>query len=261
MGHIRTGVLPKTQRWRDIVQQIAGMHASETEVADIAQQTIQNVRSRFRDIMQDDGVLGAFQFLINLAIASREENPQAWLLNIGIELPDDPTLLSFGKAVSAYVEPKRDSFEYGEIAQQAAGDAIFEWHRENQPTMEVLFKSLEDPFEAWRKAGDGAGFCGLSRLFFAKFTQRYLEYFLEREAPAALGYISDRIEFEQQLEEHVDAISLHAFEAAKISQSFAAGWFNRYAKEGIPSEEEIKRFLSVALGKMRDELQREDDAE
>ena len=72
MGHIRTGVLPKTQRWRDIVQQIAGMHVSETEVAGIAQRTIKNVRSRFRYIMQDNGVLGAFQFLINLAIASRE---------------------------------------------------------------------------------------------------------------------------------------------------------------------------------------------
>ena len=257
MGHIRTGVLPKTQKWRDIVQQIAGMHVSETEVADIAQQTIQKVRSRFRHIMRDNGVLAAFQFLVSLAVASREENPQAWLLDIGIELPDSPTLLSFGKAVSAYVEPKRDSLEYGEIAQQAAGDAIFEWHRENQPTMVLLFKSLEDPFEVWRKAGDGAGFCGLSRLFFAKFTQRYLEYFLEREAPAALGYISDRIKFGQQLEEHVDAISLHAFEASKISQSFAAGWFNRYAKEGTPNEKEIKRFLSIAFGKMRDELQQE----
>ena len=216
------------------------MHISETEVADIAQQTIQKVRSRFRHIMRDNGVLAAFQFLVNLAIASREENPQTWLLDIGIELPDNPTLLSFGKAVSAYVEPKRDSFEYGEIAQQAASDAIFEWHRENQPTMGFLFKSLEDPFEVWHKAGDGAGFCGLSRLFFAKFTQRYLEYFLEREASAALGYINDRNKFEKQLEEHVDAISLHAFEAAKISQSFAAGWFNKYAKEGVPSEERNK---------------------
>lgn len=255
MGHIRTGVLPKTRKWRDIVQQIAGMHVSETEVADIAQQTIQNVRFQFRDIMQDDGVLGAFQFLVNLAVASREENPQAWLLNVGIELPDDPTLLSFGKAVSAYVEPKRDSFEYGEIAQQAAGDAIFEWHRENQPTMEMLFKSLEDPFEAWRKAGDGAGFCKLSRLFFAKFTQRYLAYFLDREASAALG------DFRKQLEDHVDSISLHAFETAEITQSFAAGWFNTHAKEGVPSETKIEEFLSFAFAKMRSELQREGDKE
>lgn len=259
MGHLRISVLPKTQKWRDIVQQLAGMHISETEVADITQQTIQNVRSQFRHIMRDNGVLGAFQFLVNLAIASREENPQAWLLDIGIELPDNPTPLSFAKAISTWIEPKRDSFEYSEMAQQAAGDAISSWYRENQPTTKNLFESLEDPFEIWRRAGNGAGFCQLSRLFFAKFTQRYLKYFLEREASAALGGINERTEFKQQLEQYVEAISLHAFETAKITQSFAAGWFNKHSKEGVPSEKEIEGFLSIALGKMRDELQREGD--
>ena len=257
MGHIRISVLPKSKRWRDISQLIAGMQASEIEIADIAQQTIQNVRSRFRHIEQDNGVLGAFQFLINIAVASREENPQAWLLNIGIDLPDSPTPFSFARAVGDYVTPKKDSFEYGEIAQQAAGDAICVWYDQNQEHTISLFESLDDPFEVWRRAGNGAGFCELSRLFFAKFTQRYLEYFLERTASAALRSIDERIEFEQRLEEHVDTISLHAFETAKITQSFAAGWFNKHAKEGIPSEKEIEGFLSHAFGKIRDELQRE----
>ena len=162
---------------------------------------------------------------------------------------------------SAYVAPERDYFEYGEIAQQAASDAISEWYRDNQPTMGSLFKSLEDPFEVWRKAGDGAGFCELSRLFFAKFTQRYLKYFLEREASAALKGIDERIEFKQQLEEHAQTISSHAFETAEVTRSFAAGWFNKHTKEGVPSEKEIEGFLSFALGKMRDELQREGDKE
>ena len=242
MGHIRISVLPKSKRWQEISQLIAGMHASETEVADIAQQTLQNVRSRFRYIEQDNGVLGAFQFLVNLAVASREKTPQAWLLNIGIDLPDSPTPFSFAKAVSAYVATKKDSFEYGEIALQAAGDAISIWYDENQEHTLSLFESLEDPFEVWRKASDGAGFCQLSRLFFAKFTQRYLEYFLERTASATLGRIDERIEFEQKLEEHVDEVSVHAFETSKITQSFAAGWFNKHAKEGIPSQKEKKGF-------------------
>ena len=261
MGHVRMSVLPTSQKWRNIIQQIAGMHVSEAEVAGIAQQTIQNVRDRFRYIRQDNGVLGTFQFLVNLAIASREENPQERLLGIGIDLPDSPTPLSFAKAVNAYVAPKIVSFEYGEIAQKAAGDAISIWYRQNQIHTLSLFESLEDPFEVWRKAGSGAGFCELSRLFFSKFTQRYLEYFLEREASAALGDIDKRIEFEERLGEHIDAISLHAFETAEITQRFAAGWFNKYATEGVPSEKEIEGFLSHAFGKMRNALQREDDKE
>ena len=261
MGHVRMSVLPTSQKWRNIIQQIAGMHVSNTEIADIARQTIQNVRDRFRYIRQDNGVLGTFQFLVNLAIASREEDPQARLLDIGIDLPDNPTPLSFAKAVNAYIAPRKDSFEYGEMAQKAAGDAISVWYRQNQVHTLNLFESLEDPFEVWRKAGSGPGFCELSRLFFAKFTQRYLEYFLEREASAALGDIDKRIEFEERLGEHADAISLHAFETAEITQRFAAGWFNRHATENIPSEEEIEGFLSHAFGKMRDALQREDDEE
>ena len=261
MGHKRIGVLPTSQRWQDIAQLIAGEHISDTEVADIAQKTIHNVKSRFRYIEQDGGVLGTFQFLVNLAIASREENPQEWLLNVGIELPDDPTPLSFAKAISTYVAPRRNSPEYDKIAQKAAGDAISIWYRENQPTTASLFESLEDPFEVWRKAGSGAGFCELSRLFFAKFTQRYLEYFLERAASPGLKSIDKRIQFKQQLVQHVDNISLHAFETAEITQSFAAGWFNKRAKGDAPNEKEIEGFLSVAFGKIRDALQREDDKE
>ena len=257
MGHIRLGILPKTRKWQEISQMIAGMYASETEIADIAQQTIQNVRSQFRHIAQDNGVLRAFQLLLCLAVASREEKPQVWLLEYGIDLPDDLTPFSFAKTVRDYVATDKGSCEYGEIAQQAAGDAISIWHDENQSPILNLFASLEDPFQVWRKAGNGAGFCELSRLFFSNFTQRYLNYYLERVVSATLLNVEKSNDFEKQLEKHVDAISLHAFETAKITQSFAAAWFNKRTKEGIPTNKEIKSFLSHAFGKIRDELQQE----
>ena len=48
-----------------------------------------------------------------------------------------------------------------------------------------------------------------------------------------------------------------AFETSRITQSFAAGWFNRYARERAPTKAELEGFLSVAFGKMREELMRE----
>ena len=207
MGHERLPGLPKTQKWRDIFQQVGG-----TSVSDTAGKTIQNVRSRFRNIRRDNGVLGAFQFLVNLAVASRAENPQERLLDVGIELPDNPTPLSFAKAVNAFVAPKRDSLEYSEIAQRAAGDAISRWYNENQPIMASLFKSLEDPFEVWRKAGNGAGFCELSRLFFAKFTQRYLEYFLEREASAALEAVLKLLGEKKRVEKAYSSVQIQVMQ-------------------------------------------------
>ena len=85
-----------------------------------------------------------------------------------------------------------------------------------------------------------------------------MKYFLEREASAVITNISERKKFNEELEKHINQISKHAFETSKITQSFAAGWFNKNVKESYPEEKEIKGFLSYALGKMKGELLQEE---
>ena len=255
MGHERIGVLPKSQQWRDVVQLIASLQMSEIEVSDIVIKTIQNVRSRFRYICRDEGVIAAFKFLIALSVASRSLHPRENLSVLGIDVPENPSLLSLAKSVHLWVSLKQESLEYSQIAQSATVDAIVDWYNQNKTGQGLLFESMDTGFEVWRKAGTGAGFCELARLFFAKFTERYLNYFLEREASAYLWSINEREEFGEQLEEYVDEISQYAFETAKITQSFAAGWFNKHASEGIPpNDEDIESFLWLAFGKIREEL-------
>ena len=123
-----------------------------------------------------------------------------------------------------------------------------------------LFTDPGDPREIWQRADNGAGFCEVSRLFFSKFTERYLNYFLEREASASMASISDRDRLATQLREHIDGVSRFAFETSRITQSFAAGWFNNHARDRYPSKDESRGFLSFAFGKMREELKREADA-
>lgn len=259
MGHERVGTLPKTRKWRTLVGQVAdfGVPNSTVTAPDIAGQTIHNVRSRFRNAHNDPGINAAFEFLIILAVAARSEDPWETLLESGIEVPDEPTALSFAKAASIWISGNQDSLEYGKIARGAASDAIASWHYENRTSQENLFEFTDSSFEVWRMASNGAGFCELARLFFASFTERYLGYFLEREASAALSNIDDRDLLGKQLEDHIDDISQHAFETAKITQSFAAGWFNSNAKETVPDREAIGGFLWLAFGKIREELLRE----
>ena len=123
-----------------------------------------------------------------------------------------------------------------------------------------LFTGPGDPREIWQRADNGAGFCEVSRLFFSKFTERYLNYFLEREASASMASVSERDRLASQLSEHIDGVSKFAFETSRITQSFAAGWFNNYARDRYPSKDESRSFLNVAIGKMREELRREADA-
>jgi hypothetical protein len=196
-------------------------------------------------------------FLVSLSVASRSPEPRETLSLHGIEVPTAITPLSLAKAVRAQVAGRRNSLEYGEIAQNAAVDAIAVWYEKNRDSQMGLFEPSDDSFRVWKKAGSGAGFCELARLFFTKFIERYLNYFLEREASARLENFYRRDQFQKKIREHIDIVSKHAFETAKITQSFAAGWFNRHAAQGMPTDDEIQDFLFVAFGKIREELQRE----
>ena len=170
-----------------------------------------------------------------------------------LDFANNPSPLRIAQTLRHWVNDHQDSLEYRGIAERAATDAITTWHS-RQREQGYLFGPSEDAAIVWGKASNGAGFCELSRLFFAKFTERYLNYFLEREASAALPTIEARERFREQLHQHVDQVSQHAFETAKITQSFAAGWYNRHVRRGSPSRREVERFLSIAFGKIREEL-------
>jgi hypothetical protein len=120
-----------------------------------------------------------------------------------------------------------------------------------------LFENRRQAEWIWSTITDARGFCEVSRIFFAKYTERYLKYFLEREASAQISSIPDREQFTDSLRKHLDEVSTHAFETSRITQSFAAGWFNNHAREHKPADTEIETFLATAFGKIQEELNRE----
>lgn len=260
MGHERVGALPKGQRWTNLVHQMGGVYASEVPVGVLAAQTLDNVRRQYETLYRDDAVKSAFGFLVKFARACRSENPHGALAASGIPIPDKPTLLSIVRALKEQMPPDEAASEYGQITIGAAADALGNWYRDNASRQMPLFKPSSEFLDAWRPLGDGSGFCDLSRLFFGKITERYLNYFLERAASAVCPSIEHREQFQESIRAHVDEVSQHAFETAKITQSFAAGWYNGHAREKMPDDGEIQGFLSLAFGKMREELRREGEA-
>lgn len=258
MGHERVGTLPKTKQWRTVVGQIASFTPTQSNVSTITKQTLRNVRLRFDAIQSDSGVLSSFEFLVLLSFASKEKNPTKYLLSKGIQLPENLTPLQLSKAISNWVSKNKESNEYAAFAQGAAVDAISEWYKQNESAQVNLFSSAKNPMEVWKKSGSGSGFCELARLYFAKFTERYLKYFLDREASSSIKNVDDRNRFEAQIKTHVSDISKHAFETSKITQSFAAGWFNNQIKRGTPNKRSIQGFLSLSFGKLKSELLREE---
>lgn len=257
MGHRRVGVLPKTQRWRDLVDQLGTFSGDEEELDRIVATTLAGVRNRFLDVASSPSVFESFKYLVAFAVSSRASEPGVFMAEAGFAVPASDTPLGLARSLAQFLEGMDDSPEYASIARTAACDALSRWHRINAPETPSLFGEDSETFQGWRKLSSGAGFCELSRLYFAGLTDRYLRYFLDREASRSMATLFERDRFDKQLAARVDDVSRHAFETAKITQSFAAAWFNRHARTGVPTDQQIKKFLSLAFGKMRSELGQE----
>jgi hypothetical protein len=258
MGHERLGILPKSRRWRLIVQDIAGASASEEAIAKLAGKTIKNVESRYYNIQNDAGVQAAIEYLAILSYAYGSQNPRNILESVNIKLSENANILQLAKVADSRIRNHNGSLEYEQIAYSAVVDSLAKWYKQHNAQTD-FFSETKASRSILNELGNGSGFCEISRLFFSSFTERYLNYFLDREASASINNISQREVFKKGIEKHVDTISKHAFETAKITQSFAAGWFNKNIKEGIPTNKKIRPFLKVAFAKMGAELLREAD--
>lgn len=258
MGHERVGYLPKTQRWTSIVSNIGSFSSNQAIISDIAAATTKNVRTRFKAIGADEGVLSAFKYLILLSYAAKQENALSFLNKNGVDISNDFDLFDLGISAKAFIEKHQESKEYTTLAAQSLMDTISDWFQKNESKQGTLFELPGNPLDKWSKVSTGEGFCEISRLFFSNFTKRYLRYFLEREAAWQLKNVQDRVQFNNRLESFVEDISKHAFETSKITQSFSAGWFNKNVKDSVPTDKKIKGFVDFSFNKINSELLREE---
>ncbi len=220
----------------------------------IAERTLKNVKSRFLRLHKDPGVQAAFGYLI--ALASEHLPRERGLTSVDIGLDENPSPARLAKQLKEWAVEHSVSIEYSEVASRAGADVIAEWTK-SQKEQGLLFGGGSSAQNVWANSANAEGFCQIARSFFANFTERYLRYFLEREASAEFNSLADREAFNRGLHEHITEVSRHAFETARITQSFAAGWFNNHARDARPTDRELEGFLAIAFGKLREEIGRE----
>lgn len=257
MGHRLLGTLPKTQKWRAIVADIAQC-AATGDGAPLAAATIDNVSAHFSKMGDDDGVGASFQYLVAFAVAQRANTLREGLDHAGVTSPEGaPTPLALTRSLTVWVEQQQGSLEYAGLAKSAAADALAAWYAAPDNQQPRLFAAASEAEQRWGGLATGAGFSELSRTYFAKLTERYLRYFLDRGASATVKTLTERDAVNKSLADAVHTVSIHAFETAKIAQSFSAGWFNKHTARGMPTKREIRGFLKVAFSKLQAELKRE----
>lgn len=259
MGHERIGFLPRTKQWNAIVDQLSSYDGNEDTVTKIASDTLDCIKKTYEQMPFDESVVKAIKYLATLSYSANQDDQVKFLNENGYQADAKISLFSLMLSAQKYIETETGSLEVNKIAKDAALQAIVTYQQEHQRAQLSLFESETET--VWKNVGSAAAFCELARTFFSAFTDRQIKYYIERSAASEINDYRILQSFSNTLSTQADAIANHAFETSKIMQSFAAGWYNNYASNTLPSDEKVASFLRVSFGKMREEFRREVDGQ
>ncbi|MGZ8308953.1 MAG: hypothetical protein ACXWU0_03900, partial [Rhodoplanes sp.] len=152
MGHIRLGVVPKSRKWQQVVEQLrlgADIGAVAASAADAAEATLQGASN-------DPAFLHAFWLLTQIPLAARGPAFAEDLRRLGLEVSDQPSLMdvaaAFSGAVDRYARQRGGRTDLGEMAQLAAVESLT---ATVGPTLPSLFEPR--PEEVQRAFGRFSG--------------------------------------------------------------------------------------------------------
>lgn len=254
MGHIRLGTLQRSKKWRDVV----GLLESGADVLAVAEAAARASELDLNRASDDPRFRFVASLLVRLPLLARAPGFDAALEELGAgpgalnSVPD--LLVGLNRIVERNKFETGGSSDPGELARLALIETLSVHLTDRLPS---LF--APEPTEIRRALAafsGGQGFAALARNFFARLTYRSLDYYLSRELAnhtgpqARFATDADRTAFQQ-------ALATHTFEASRIVEAFAAGWYGKTVwRDQKLSQAEIDRFTRYAFTKMRSELGR-----
>ncbi len=252
MGHERIGFIPKTKQWQSIVAQLQAYDGDKSTVSKVAADTLDALRALYSSLAYDPAIIASVRFLATVCHFS---NSSEKLKEIDVEASGDITMYSLLQGANQYLSDESNSMEVGKLAKDSLMNAIISYQQVHE-TNQLSFDGFDEK-SVWSDIDSGAAFCEMTRSFVAEFTERNLNYFLERAAASEIQDYSRLISFNQNLKKQAEAITIHSQDISKLVQSFAAGWYNKNTGVQRPNDEKISGFLSVAFKKIKEEFRRE----
>jgi hypothetical protein len=252
MGHIRLGNLPRTRKWQQVVALIEGGAGA----AQIANATITAAEQSFQKAAEDKGLRETIWLLCQLPLAARSDVFEKSLQNVGLDVSDSPSLMEVVGAFSDAIDKKLTNnggrTDLGEMAQMAASETITQII--GSRTQSLFGTTSDDIKNAFSKLATNKQFSIFARDFFARLTNKCLNYFVSKTVSHHVGE-GRRFRTLAQQGEFSKAIGTHSREASKIIEEFSGGWFSKtnWEKRGI-SRKDAAGFAHVAMKKIMAEL-------
>lgn len=252
MGHLHLSVLPRTTRWRAVVDLLTAGAADAEVVSSSARAAENDLLSATRG----PGYVEAVRLLLAVPHAARSDDFARSLRDAGLDVGQAPSLLDLTSAMTERLDETRrassDRSDLGELAGRALISTVSLTVGDSLPG---LFDATPGDVQAEvRKLSWSRGISSLSRAFYARLVAGSLSYWLDRTLALQLGPggrfkdVSDRSAFDL-------AVAHHAMEATRIIEEFASGWYGKTLhRKGKFTSHDATVFGAVALKKIVEEL-------
>jgi hypothetical protein len=249
MGHVRLGRLPKTRRWREVLETLA---TSADDIGVLADATTRAAERRLRELRNDASFAYCFWLLTRIASAPRAGDFAAALADVGLDVQPDDTALSFISNVSrrAAGELSRhpESGPFSDLASLSMRRALTE--TVGQQSGSLFGSSLEDLQAAFRRYSTPTQFGVVATLYFSDLFTRTLRYYVERELANSTGE-ANALRTLDSSQAFAQALDLYARQTARIMEHFAEQWYSKrnWQTEGQITLRQAKGFTAHALTK------------
>lgn len=258
MGHIRLGVLPRSKKWRQVVEELK----RGGDVVEIAGASAEAAESALSRAAYDPALGDVLWLLTHIPLAARGPDYAEDLRSLGLGSHEPASLFDLTAAIADTLDQRAcisgGRTDLGEMAALALMESLT---TAVEPQLPSLFEPTADELRAalGRLAG-GDRFARLARDFFSRLTYRCLDYYLSRELANHVGsgarFANDgaRTRFD-------DALARHCFEASKIVEAFAGGWYGKNVYQGEElTKVKVEAFARYAFRKLKAELGKRRDA-
>jgi hypothetical protein len=251
MGHIRLGRLPETKRW----EQVIALLRVGGSIGDLAAATAHAAETELQSATSDPGLAYTVWLLTQLPLAARTPQFRERLAELGFEAGAEQSLLGlvagFSVAVDRNVAGRNNQTDLGELARQAAAESLSSIV--SSGTQSLFDTSADDVQRELGRLATKDRFAKLARDFFARLTQKTLEYYISRELPNFVGPDKGVQTIDRQTAFRA-ALEQYCREVAVIVEEFAGGWYSKSNFQRTLSPTTAQSFAAYALKKLRDEL-------
>lgn len=258
MGHIRLGRLPKTIKWKQVVQSLAYSGSSLSEIVSLTSQASEKVLTSSKYI---DGLAHCYWLFTNIAQASRSDNFINELNQIGLNLSEQDSGINILKKVFDYASTGLKNSGSNTVLDQIAIDSFKSAIHNTiaQESTSLFGCDIDSIQRAFKKYSTSNQVSYLGREYFSQYMYKAFSFTLEKELANVLSS-NGRFQNSSDIQEFNSKLKQYCWDVSKIVEDFSGGWYGKHSFEGdLKNKKKVADFTSYAMTKLLSEVQREDN--